>query len=116
MSAETVIVSVILFISAAPLIILGIVQYRSERPVGFWSGEKPPEKDQITDMKAYNQKHGLMWILYGSGFLLCFAGGAAFGEVAATVLCMAEVLGGIVGVILYHNKLNRRYRKKEGDM
>lgn len=56
--AETVIMLVILLYSATPLIVIGIVQYRSKKPVGFWSGEKPPEKEQITDMKAYNQKHG----------------------------------------------------------
>ena len=58
MVAETVIMLVILLYSATPLIVIGIVQYRSKNPVGFWSGEKPPEKEQITDMKAYNQKHG----------------------------------------------------------
>ena len=72
MTAEIVVSSIILLISAAPIIIIGIVQYRSKDPVGFWSGKKPPEKEQITDVKAYNRKHGLMWILLGVGFILCF--------------------------------------------
>lgn len=58
MTAETVIVLVILLVSAAPIIIIGIVQYRSKDPVGFWSGEKPPKREQITDVRAYNRKHG----------------------------------------------------------
>ena len=76
MMAETVIFSVILLISAAPIIILGIVQYRSKDPVGFWSGKKPPQKEQITDVKAYNRKHGLMWIFLELG--LFFASYADF--------------------------------------
>lgn len=112
MVAETVIMLVILLYSATPLIVIGIVQYRSKKPVDFWSGEKPPEKEQITDMKAYNQKHGIMWILFGAGLIFSFACGLPFGGEAAALLCIIEVAGGIAGMILYHNRLNRIYRRK----
>ena len=115
MTAEIIIFSVILLISAAPIIIIGIVQYRSKEPVGFWSGKKPPQKEQITDVKAYNQKHGLMWILLGVGFILCFVCGLFFGGMVAGYLCMIEVIGGIFAMIAYHEKLDRMYYKKEGD-
>lgn len=115
MMAETVIFSVILLISAAPIIIIGIVQYRSKDPVGFWSGKKPPQKEQITDVNAYNRKHGLMWIFLGVGFILCFICGLLFGEMIAGYLCIIEVIGGIVAMIVYHEKLDRMYYKKEGD-
>ena len=115
MTAETVFFSVILLISTVPIIIIGIVQYRSKDPVGFWSGKKPPKKEQITDVKAYNHKHGLMWILLGVGFILCFICGLLFGGVIAGYLCIIEVIGGIFAMIAYHEKLGRMYRKKEGD-
>ena len=115
MTAEAVIMSVILLVSAAPIIIIGIVQYRSKEPVGFWSGKKPPQKEQITDVKAYNQKHGLMWILLGVGFILCLVCGLLFGGEIAGYLCMIEVIGGILAMIAYHEKLDRMYYKKEGD-
>ncbi len=115
MTAEIIIFSVILLISAAPIIIIGIVQYRSKEPVGFWSGKKPPKKEQITDVKAYNQKHGLMWILLGVGFILCLVCGLFFGGVIAGYLCMIEVIGGIFAMIAYHEKLDRMYFKKEGE-
>lgn len=35
MVAETIISAVILLFSIGPIIIIGIVQYRSEEPVGF---------------------------------------------------------------------------------
>ena len=115
MTAETVIFAVILLISAAPIITIGVVQYRSKDPVGFWSGKKPPQKEQITDVKAYNQKHGLMWIVFGAGFILCFVCGLFFGGTIAGYLCMVEVIGGIFAMIAYHEKLDRMYYKKEGE-
>ena len=113
--AEIVISSVVVLVSTMSVIMIGIVQYRSKDPVGFWSGKKPPKKEQITDVKAYNRKHGLMWILLGVGFILCFVHGLLFGRVIAGYLCMIEVIGGILVMIAYHEKLDRMYCKKEGD-
>lgn len=112
--AETIITLIILMVSIGPIIILGIVQYRSKEPVGFWSGKKPPEREQITDVRAYNRKHGLMWILYGVGFIVCFVCGLPFGGLTAGYLCMIEAMGGILAMIAYHNKLNRMYYRKQG--
>ena len=36
MTAEIIISSVILLISVVPIIMIGIIQYRSKEPVGFW--------------------------------------------------------------------------------
>lgn len=112
--AETIITLIILMVSIGPIIILGIVQYRSKDPVGFWSGKEPPKREQITDVRAYNRKHGLMWILYGAGFIVCFVCGLPFGGLIAGYLCMIEAMGGILAMIAYHNKLNRMYYRKQG--
>lgn len=114
--AETIICLVILLISMGLIITIGIVQYRSKEPVGFWSGKKPPKREQITDVRTYNHKHGLMWILYGVGFLLCFVCGLPFGGLIAGYLCMIEVMGGLLVMIAYHNKLNRMYERKESGL
>lgn len=114
MTAETVVSSIIILVSIAPVIIIGIVQYRSNEPVGFWSGEKPPEKELITDVKAYNRKHGLMWILYGAGFILCCVCSVFLESMIAAGLCMFESIGGIFGMIIYHEKLERMYRREDG--
>lgn len=116
MTAENVISIVILLMSAAPMIIIGIVQYRSREPVGFWSGKKPPKRAEITDVKAYNRKHGLMWIFFGVGFVLCFVCGLFWDGLIAGYLCMIEVIGGIFVMVAYHNRLNRIYYKKSGDV
>ena len=115
MMAEIVISSVVVLVSTMSVIMIGIVQYRSKDPVGFWSGKKPPKKEQITDVKAYNRKHGLMWILLGVGFILCFVCGLFLGGIIARYSCMIEVIGGLLAMIVYHQKLDRMYYKKDGD-
>lgn len=107
--AEKIILFTNLLICAIPLIILGISQYKSADPVGFWTGKKPPAKEQITDVKAYNHKHGLMWILYGAGIMVCFFSMVFVGLETAMFLVLVECLGGIVAMIVYHNKLDRTY-------
>lgn len=114
--AETIISLVVMLISIGPIIILGIVQYRSKEPVGFWSGKKPPKREQVTDVRAYNRKHGLMWILYGVGFIVCFVCGLPFGGLVAGYLCMFEGMGGILAMVAYHNRLNRLYCREQGDL
>ena len=39
----------ILIICTAPVVIIGIVQFNSKNPVGFWSGKEPPKKEQIIE-------------------------------------------------------------------
>ena len=113
MTAENIMAAVIVCICSLPIIIIGIAQYRSKEPVWFWSGKKPPEREQVTYVKAYNRKHGVMWLIYGIGFLLCFFCGWPFGGSIAAILSSAECIGGIFVMILYHNRLDRRYLKKE---
>lgn len=113
--AEIIFSSVVLLICASSLVILGIVQYRSKEPVGFWSGKKPPRREEITDVRAYNRKHGLIWIFYGAGLVLCFACGIPFGWLAAACLCMTEVFGGLIVMAVYHRKLERVYRAQAVD-
>ena len=112
MMAETIFSFVVLILCIAPVIILGIVQYRSRRVVGFWSGEEPPKNEKVTDMKAYNHRHGMMWILYGLGFVLCFMFGWLWGAVASAVLCGIECIGGIFIMIACHKKWYDIYVKK----
>lgn len=113
MTAETIICMVIVAIASAPMIILGIVQYRSKEPVGFWTGKEPPRMERITDVKAYNQKHGIMWIIYGAGFFLGFALAVPLGEKLALIAAILGI-GGIFVMIAYHNRLNRKYYREEG--
>ena len=91
---------------------IGISQLRSSSPVGFYSGEKPPKEDELTNVQAWNQKHGMMWLVYGIIILFSYAAGYIIGD---SILCLIPLLGGlivpIIVMIWYHHKLIRIYKK-----
>ena len=107
---ETIITLVIFVIVSLIMMGIGISQLRSTEPVGFYSGEKGPREDEITDVPAWNKKHGMMWLIYGiiimvSGFI-----GFIIGD---SIFCLIPFCGGmaipVVFMIWYHNKLIRLY-------
>lgn len=65
-------------------------------PVGFWSGVRPPTRDKVSDINAYNKKHGVMWIIYGAGIISAFFFGMFFGEIVAMCGLGIEIIGGII--------------------
>ena len=50
--AATIITFIIFLLVALIMVGIGISQLRSSTPVGFYSGEKAPEKDEISDVQA----------------------------------------------------------------
>ena len=112
MTAENIIAVVILCISMLPLVVLGIFQMKSKEPVGFWSGVKPPTRDKVSDVVAYNKKHGIMWVIYGAGIVPVFFLGMIFGEMVAVCALGVEIIGGLVAMICYHNYLDKKYIKQ----
>ena len=89
---------------------IGISQVKSQKPVAFYSGEKPPKEEELTDVRSWNKKHGRMWILYGIIIMLSYFCGAMIGESIWSVLPLCGgVLVPIVFMIQYHNKLKRKY-------
>ncbi len=110
---EAIVYLVIVSWCALIMIVIGIVQLKSRRPVGFWSGIAPPPEEKITDVKAYNRKHGWMWIIYGISMPGSFLVMLPFGSGLAAVLVNCAVMcGGIIVMILYHLHLEKMYVKK----
>ena len=46
---------------AIVLLGIGIWSWRSDKPVGFYTGVKPPE---VNDVKKYNRSVGILWVVY----------------------------------------------------
>lgn len=114
MEAGTIIYLVIISMCALVMIGIGIVQLKSKRPVGFWSGVKPPDAKRVKDVEAYNKKHGRMWILYGVGMPVSYLIVLPFGsELAAVLINCVEICGGIIAMMIYHNHLEKIYLKEE---
>ena len=92
---------------------IGIAQRRSKRPVTFYSGETPPKTEELTDVEAWNQKHGTMWILYGG--ILFVSGVIGFLMVDSdwmTVPLCGGVFVPLPFMIGHHDRLKRQYMKK----
>ena len=113
MTAESIITLVIFLLVAIIMVGTGVFQLTSVSPVGFYSGEVPPREDQLTDVKAWNRKHGMMWIIYGIIIIISYFAGYLIGD---SPLCLIPFLGGLlvpVAVMIhYHDKLIQKYKKK----
>lgn len=105
---------VIYLLVAAIMLGIGISQYRSKIPVGFYSGEKPPLESELSDVTMWNKKHGKMWIWYGIIIIISYLIGIPF-LMIDTVWCILPLCGGIIVpipmMIWYHHKLIQQYKK-----
>ncbi len=92
---------------------IGISQFRSSEPVGFYTGIKPPTSDQISDVNAWNKKHAIMWIAYGccivtSGVVGLFIGGD---NILVVVPYCIGLIVPIIVMVICHHKLVKKYLK-----
>lgn len=113
LDGEMIVALFVLSWSVIPLLVIGIVQFRSKRPVGFWSGVKPPLPENVTDVRAYNRKHGIMWMVYGAGLAFSFLGGCVIDSSgsngAVAILICVWAVGGILVMMVYHTHLEKKY-------
>ena len=47
---------IVIMICTIIVVGLGFTQFKSSTPVGFYTGIKPPQKEEVTDIVAYNKK------------------------------------------------------------
>ncbi len=94
------------------MIAIGIMQYKSKKPTGFYTGETPPKAEQLTDVNAWNHRHGMMWIVYGIAIVLSFLTGLLISyKVLSALLPIVIIVGALPVMILYHHKLKNKYFK-----
>ena len=101
-------------ICALVMICIGVSDLLKKTPCGFYTGEEELTNDDITDVKAWNRKHGIMWILYGVMIMIAWVLGCLAGETlfSVAVYCLG-VLAPIPIMIMYHKKLVEAYRVKK---
>lgn len=113
MNAENVMALCIISFVALIFIGIGISQYKSKEPVGFYSGEKPPREEDLTDVRAWNRGHGAMWIRYG--VMMIAAGGCGIfikNEALCAWITLVILIGGLIGMFVGHHKLVKMYLRK----
>lgn len=110
--AEIVIGLVIYVLTASVMCVIGISQYRSIKPVGFYSGEKPPKESELTDVIKWNKEHGKMWLWYSAIIIISYILSIPMLD---NVWCVVPMCGGVIlplpFMIRYHNKLMKQYMK-----
>lgn len=110
MDAENIMALCIMSFVALIFIGNGISQYKSRKPVGFYTGEKPPKEEELTDVRAWNRAHGFMWSGYGILIIASWVS-AVFvkNEVVSVVVTFTIIIGGLAGMIVGHHLLIKKY-------
>ena len=113
MDTGTFFILFIMLFVAFLMFIIGIFQMQSKNPVGFYSGEKGPDKIELTDVQGWNTKHGIMWVLYGITIVITSLIGVSM---IYSVWCTVPLIGGVTlplpFMIWFHHRLIARYRIK----
>ena len=110
MNAENIFGFVIYALVALFMMGIGIVQIKSRKPVAFYSGEKPPKAEELTDVSAWNRKHGMMWLIYGIIIFVSYLIGSIIGE---SIWSIIPMMGGVIiplpFMIWYHHRLKKKF-------
>lgn len=110
---ENIIATVVFSMVSLILIAIGLSQFKSKEPVGFYTGGKPPKVEELVDVIGWNRKHGLMWMFYGIAMILAFIGaGLVNNEMAASIIICAIIFGSMPIMMAYHHYLKKKYYKQ----
>lgn len=110
-------IAIVCWLAAILFILAGFGASRSKKPAGIYSNIKAPEKDRITDLKAYNKAvgrllggYGLLQAVMGMLFLVFHVSERKAGN----LLVFSFFFGAILMMILYEAVISEKYIKKTG--
>lgn len=104
--------AIIFGLCALIMIIIGIYQIKSKTPVTFYTGENPFKPEEITDIKAWNRKHGFMWLIYGLIIILSWFIGYLLSDTLWMLLSFfLGLITPIFFMVWYHEYLVKKYKK-----
>lgn len=107
--AGIIISGFIMILCSLIMLTLGTIQYKSDTPVGFYSGEEGPKKENVLDMESWNRKHGTMWIVYGIIIIMTWIVGLFMpNNIWILLPYTIGLLGPIPIMIWNHNQLIKR--------
>ena len=113
----TIIYLVISFLVSLVFIILGIRQYRAEKPVTINTGEKPPREDELTSVVEWNHRHGRNFIILGCALFITLSVFAYFiekldGVVFQVIILLIVLFAEIAWVEFEHKMMKKKMIKK----
>jgi len=105
---ENILFIIIAWFCGAIFIGIGIYSICKKTPIHFWAGTSV-KSDEIKDIRAYNKANGIMWISYGSTFVLA----GVFSLLNMAIGTMFFIIAGIAGtfvLILVYNHIYNKYK------
>ena len=116
--AAAIIYLVVSLLVSLVFIILGIRQYRAEKPVTINTGEKPPREEELTSVAEWNHRHGRNFIIFGCALFITLSVWAYFIEkldsvVLQVVILMIVLFAEIAWVQVEHNVMKKKMIKKK---
>ena len=101
---------IIMFACAALFVGIGVYARKRKEPMWFWSGSTVlPE--EITDVKAYNEANGKMWISYSLWYFASAIAEIWSSGVALAILIASCTVGMVILVVTY-NRIYKKYSTK----
>ena len=115
--AATIIYLTISLLVSLIFIILGIRQYKSEKPVTINTGEKPPCEDELTNVAEWNHRHGRNFIILGCALFMTLSVFVYFIEkldsvIFQVIILMIMIFAEIAWVMIDHNVMKKNMIKK----
>ena len=115
--AATIIYLIISLLVSCVFILLGIRQYRAEKPVTINTGERPPHEDKLTSVTEWNHRHGRNFIILGCVMFITLSVFAYFieklnGIVFKVVILLTALFAEIAWVEFEHHVMKKKMIKK----
>lgn len=111
--AGFIISSVVIGIVFITMVSIGMVQLKSQHPVGFYNGDQELKDEDVTDVEVWNRKHGWMWIIYGCVILSSHIIGMFLkNSLLSCIVMLVSVVGGLIVMIVKHHQLEKEYKKR----
>lgn len=114
--AAIIIYLIISLLVSLIFIILGIRQYKAEKPVTINTGEKPPREDELTSVTEWNHRHGRNLIIFGCAFFITLSVFVYFIEkldssVFQVVILLIVIFAEIAWVEFEHHVMKKKMIK-----
>ena len=114
--AAIIIYLVISLLVSLIFIILGIRQYKAEKPVTINTGEKPPREDELTSVTEWNHRHGRNLIIFGCALFITLSVFVYFIEkldssIFQVVIFLIVIVAEIAWVEIEHHVMKKKMIK-----
>ena len=100
--------AIALLLFAAVFIGIGIYSLKKKTPTHFWS-VTTVKTEEISNVKSYNKENGIMWLVYGSTYIIS-AILSLFGSIIAPIIVILSSTVGLIILVLVYQRIYMKYK------